>query len=143
MTMLAGATATLFMSRSSVYGYDQRCEIFGTDGSMSVQNVPETTAVLANDTGIHASRLQHSFPQRFREAFGLELDAFADVLLSSSSSAVAWPVTEEQCVRVQRVADAANLSVACGQVVPVQPYYPNPPPTLNPKADSNDDICPF
>jgi myo-inositol 2-dehydrogenase/D-chiro-inositol 1-dehydrogenase len=120
--VLAGAVVTLFLSRFATYGYDQRCEIFGSDGLVSVKNVHSNTAVVSNKDGIHQSRLQHSFPQRFNEAFALELNAFADTVLLDKP----WPVTADQCVRVQRVADAARLSADCGQVVAVEPYKRRP-----------------
>lgn len=107
-----GTVVTIFMSRSAVYGYDQRCEIFGTEGLINVANVPEHTAVVSNRTGIRHSRLQHSFPQRFQQAFGLELDAFANTLIDGAP----WPVTAEQCVMVQRCADAARISSEKGTV---------------------------
>lgn len=110
-----GTVVTLFMSRSASYGYDQRCEIFGYDGLVSVGNIHETTTVISNRKGISRSRLQHSFPERFNEAFGIELDVFADTLLYGKP----WPVTAEQCVNVQKVADAARLSAETGVVVPV------------------------
>jgi myo-inositol 2-dehydrogenase / D-chiro-inositol 1-dehydrogenase len=109
---------TLFMSRSAVYGYDQRCEIFGSGGLVSVENVHQNTTVLSNATGIHNSRLQHSFPERFSESFAFELDVFADVLAGS----LVWPITGTQCINVQRVADAARLSAETGTVVPVKTY---------------------
>jgi len=108
------------MSRSATYGYDQRCEIFGTEGLVSIGNVHANTAVVSNSAGIRQSRLQHSFPERFNEAFSLEMDAFANTLLRGNP----WPVTAEQCIRVQRVADAARLSCETGQVVALEPYIP-------------------
>lgn len=101
------------MSRSAVYGYDQRCEIFGTKGLVSVNNIHETSTTISNVSGIHQSRLQHSFPERFHTSFGIELDAFCDTLLLNKP----WPVSADQCVRVQRVADAAQESDELGQVV--------------------------
>ena len=65
MTFSNGTVVTIFMSRSATYGYDQRCEIFGTKGLISINNIHETSTVISNTTGIHQSRLQHSFPQRF------------------------------------------------------------------------------
>ena len=38
-----GTVVTLFMSRSATYGYDQRCEIFGSKGLVSVNNIHETS----------------------------------------------------------------------------------------------------
>lgn len=97
----------------STYGYDQRCDIFGTKGSVSVQNLSENAAVISDSQGVHGSLLQHSFPQRFDVAFGLELEAFADTVLSQKP----WPVTREDCIHVQRVADAAQQSFIESRVV--------------------------
>lgn len=80
---------------------------------VQVQNVPEHTAVVGTASGMHHARFQHSFPQRFQQAFGMELNAFADTLLN----AIPWPVTAEQCIHVQRCADAARLSCETGNVV--------------------------
>jgi len=112
---LLGTVVTLFMSRSATYGYDQRCEIFGTDGLVSITNVHEHTMVFSSHSGVQKARLQHSFPQRFHQAFAAELDAYADSLLHN----IPWPVTAAQCIRVQRVADAAQESSRTGQVVTV------------------------
>ena len=101
------------LSRGANYGYDQRCEVFGTNGLATVKNQPEHSSELANDTGIHRPKWQHSFPQRFGEAFEDEMDAFADTLLLGSQ----WPVMEEDCVAVQRVCDAALESCERGEVV--------------------------
>lgn len=101
------------MSRSAVYGYDQRCEIFGTKGCVSVNNIHETSTTISNVSGVYQSKLQHSFPERFHTSFGIELDAFCDTLLLNKP----WPVSAEQCIRVQRVADAAQKSNELGQVV--------------------------
>lgn len=101
------------MSRSATYGYDQRCEIFGDKGMVSVKNVHAHSTILSNEDGIHQSKLQHSFPQRYNQAFSAELDAFADTLLLKK----AWPVTKDHCIQVQKVADAARLSCELDQLV--------------------------
>lgn len=116
MNFRKGAVATLFMSRSANYGYDQRCEVFGAQGGLvSVMNQPENTMVLSDRTGVTHSRLLNSFPERFQAAFALELDAFADTLLGNRD----WPISAEQCVKVQRVADAARQSCMEGRVVEI------------------------
>jgi myo-inositol 2-dehydrogenase/D-chiro-inositol 1-dehydrogenase len=108
-----GTVVTLTLSRGANYGYDQRCEVFGTAGMASVINITETSTELSNSTGIHRPKWQHSFPERFEVAFGQELDAFADTLLLKKP----WPVSESDCVAVQRVCDAALESCESGQVV--------------------------
>ena len=104
---------TLTLSRGANYGYDQRCEVFGTQGLVSVHNHPDNSCELADDMGVHRPKHQHSFPQRFEEAFGNELNAFADTLLLGTP----WPVSEEDCIAVQRVCDAALESCESGEVV--------------------------
>lgn len=110
-----GTVVTLTLSRGANYGYDQRCEVFGTTGLVSITNTSETSTCLANSNGVHLPKLQHSFPQRFEVAFANEIDAFADTLLLGTS----WPVSEEDCVAVQKVCDCALLSCESGEVVRV------------------------
>jgi len=88
----------------------------------SLTNPHSTTTQLSNSNGIHLSKLQYSFPQRFELAFSNELDLFADVLLSADDvnedgSVVEWPVKEEDCIAVQRICDAALVSCESGEVV--------------------------
>mmetsp|Transcript_2015 Transcript_2015/g.2964 ORF Transcript_2015/g.2964 Transcript_2015/m.2964 type:complete len:355 (+) Transcript_2015:297-1361(+) len=116
MKFSKGTIATLYMSRSAAYGYDQRCEIFGETGKVAVENQHDNSTVLANSDGIRQSVLQHSFPQRFQQAFANELDAFADTLLLDNKP---WPITASDCIRVQKVADAARLSIELDQPVSV------------------------
>ena len=115
--MNIGTVVTLTLSRGATYGYDQRLEIFGTKGLASLTNPHSTTTQLSNSNGIHLSKLQYSFPQRFELAFSNELDLFADVLLSADDEVVEWPVKEEDCIAVQRICDAALVSCESGEVV--------------------------
>jgi myo-inositol 2-dehydrogenase/D-chiro-inositol 1-dehydrogenase len=118
MSVLLGAVVTIFMSRSANYGYDQRCEIFGSQGMIQVQNINETACVLSDQTGIHHSKYQHSFPQRFHQAFGLEMNAFADTILLEKD----WPITQDDCVYVQQIADAAQESCRTGSPVELKSF---------------------
>lgn len=112
LTFRKGTVVTLTMSRHG-YGYDQRCEIFGSEGLASVGNSHETTAVVADMTGFWKSTLKHSFPQRFEQAFDSEMKAFVNTILHGTT----WPITREDCVTTQRVADAARQSASSGVVV--------------------------
>ena len=107
---------TLTLSRGTNYGYDQRCEVFGTEGLASVKNHTENFSELLNEDGVHKPKWQHSFPQQFEAAFANEINAYADTILSGTK----WPVTEEDCVAVQRVCDAALESCESGEVVCLQ-----------------------
>lgn len=125
-----GATCNIMMSRNGSYGYDQRCEVYGSAGIASVENVPETTVVHGDSAGMHRAVHQYSFPERFRGAFEVEIDCFADVVASwwcvkhesaRVVAAVTWPVTERDCVMAQLIATAAKVSCARGQPVVFDP----------------------
>ena len=113
MKFRRGAVATVTLSRSACYGYDQRVEVFGTGGLASVGNLHEDASSVADGGGVRRPRLVRSFPERFERAFGNEMDAFADTLLGGT----AWPVSEDDCVAVQRVCDAAVESCILGKDV--------------------------
>ena len=101
------------MSRSATYGYDQRCEVFGESGMTSIKNHDSNSAVLSNASGIHNSTYKPGFKSRFSEAFAAELDAFADTVLNEAP----WPITAEDCVAAQTMADAANISCEENRIV--------------------------
>ena len=113
MTFSRGTNVTLTLSRGANYGYDQRCEVFGSGGMISVKNLAENSTELANENGTHRPKWMHSFPQRFDAAFEREMDVFADTLLYGTP----WPIEEKDCVAVQRVCDAALESCETSQVV--------------------------
>jgi myo-inositol 2-dehydrogenase/D-chiro-inositol 1-dehydrogenase len=113
MKFSRGTNVTLTLTRGANYGYDQRCEVFGTNGMATVKNVAENASELANEAGLHRPKWQHSFPQRFEAAFAQEMDAFADTLICGAP----WPIKEVDCVAVQRVCDAALESCETSQVV--------------------------
>jgi myo-inositol 2-dehydrogenase/D-chiro-inositol 1-dehydrogenase len=136
LELVNGSVSTINMSRSASYGYDQRFEIFGTKGNASVQNVSANSCVVGTSNGFHSPKLQHSFPQRFAEAFGAELEHFQKVVNSrirggsngsnggkeevasnnnnDDDDIVTWPVGREQCAHVQKVADCCAKSARLG-----------------------------
>lgn len=113
LTFQKGTVVTLTMSRSALYGYDQRVEIFGTDGLASVGNQHSNSSVIATTGGFIQPKLKHSFPDRFNQAFNSELEAFANTILFDEE----WPISKEDCINVQKVADAAKRSSQENRVV--------------------------
>ncbi|MBC7109137.1 MAG: inositol 2-dehydrogenase [Methanomassiliicoccales archaeon] len=63
-------------SRRAVYGYDQRLEVFGEKGMISVGNRPRDLVSLSDSNGVHFSPNVFFFPDRYPEAFVAELRAF-------------------------------------------------------------------
>ncbi|MBI2946853.1 MAG: inositol 2-dehydrogenase [Verrucomicrobia bacterium] len=81
MRLKSGALATIDNSRKAVYGYDQRVEVFGSNGMATVSNRTPDTHILANSDGVHTARPQQFFFDRYHESYIAELQAFVDCVL--------------------------------------------------------------
>lgn len=71
-----GALGTIDNSRKAVYGYDQRVEVFGSEGMVAVSNNAPDSAVVSNAGGIHGSLPLFFFMERYAESYIAELTAF-------------------------------------------------------------------
>eukprot|EP00171_Calliarthron_tuberculosum_P019418 IDg19418t1 len=60
-----GCFGTIDNSRSSALGYDQRAELFGSKGSVFVDNVTPTTATHCNTEGVKTDNPEAFFMQRY------------------------------------------------------------------------------
>jgi len=113
----SGCMGTIDLSRKSVYGYDQRVEVFGEKGMVQVENKPATSCVISNAEGVIHDKVMYSFPQRFEEAYYLEFDHFISYVLDS----VPPRITHTDCRNAFIIAEAAMKSAATG--VPVTIDY--------------------
>jgi myo-inositol 2-dehydrogenase/D-chiro-inositol 1-dehydrogenase len=86
-----GALATIDNSRKAAYGYDQRVEVFGSGGMVTVSNRTPDNHVLANCDGVHTAKPQHFFVERYQESYLAEMQAFVNCVLHDLPS----PVTGE------------------------------------------------
>ena len=71
-----GVIATIDNSREAVYGYDQRVEVFGSKGMLTVANPLTNTVTFSGSEGIHAASPPYFFVERYKPAFLSELQAF-------------------------------------------------------------------
>lgn len=113
----AGVQCHINCSRRAVYGYDQRVEVFGSQGMTQSDN-PRNSEIVrhtANQTGVR-DVLQHFFLDRYRESYVRELEAFIEVV----EKGLAPPVTFEDGRRALMLADAAEESMQTGQIVEVE-----------------------
>jgi len=71
-----GAWGTIDNSRKAVYGYDQRIEIFGSEGCVMVGNLKPTEVIVnsANDT--KSDKPLYFFIERYQEAYLAEMKEF-------------------------------------------------------------------
>jgi myo-inositol 2-dehydrogenase/D-chiro-inositol 1-dehydrogenase len=106
LTLEGGALATVDNSRKAVYGQDQRVEVFGSIGVVATTNHTVDRITSANEAGGHSARLMAFFPERYADAYRLEMQAFADAVRAGRR----MPVTGEDGRRATALALAAARS---------------------------------
>lgn len=83
-----GAMGAIDNSRKAVYGYDQRVEVFGSAGMVSVSNNTPDRHVLSDAQGVHAARPLYFFMQRYTESFIAEMTEFVQCLQKDTAPPV-------------------------------------------------------
>jgi myo-inositol 2-dehydrogenase/D-chiro-inositol 1-dehydrogenase len=74
----SGAMGTIDNSRQAVYGYDQRVEVFGSAGMVTVKNNTPDSHVVLDRTGTHSSLPLNFFMDRYVDSYLNEMRAFVD-----------------------------------------------------------------
>ena len=103
-----GALAVIDNSRHAVYGQDQRFEVFGSAGSIAVDNTRATFVSTSTRDGVFSERLHGSFGDRYREAFVAEMRGFLRSVREGGPVAVG----AEDALAAVRAAHAARRSLA-------------------------------
>ncbi len=75
-----GVIGTIDNSRRAVYGYDQRVEVFGSEGMVMVSNQTPDSALVSDAAGVHGSLPLFFFVERYAEAYVAELKEFVECL---------------------------------------------------------------
>jgi myo-inositol 2-dehydrogenase/D-chiro-inositol 1-dehydrogenase len=73
-----GAIGTIDNSRQAVYGYDQRVEVFGSQGMVGVTNRKPDTAEWSTEDGVHSSLPLFFFIERYTESYIAEMRGFVE-----------------------------------------------------------------
>jgi len=76
----SGALCSIDTCRLSTVGYDQRVEIHGSLAGARAENCRPTTVIVSDGEGEHLDSLYRFFPERYGDAYRLEMEAFAEVL---------------------------------------------------------------
>ena len=71
-----GVIGTIDNSREAVYGYDQRVEVFGSNGMVTAANPLTDTVTFSGSEGTRAASPPYFFVERYQPAFLAELQAF-------------------------------------------------------------------
>ncbi|EBX3939257.1 inositol 2-dehydrogenase [Salmonella enterica subsp. enterica serovar Tennessee] len=115
LTYRNGGYALIDNSRRAVYGYDQRVEVFGSEGMAYADNVSESTVKVFNSQHCIMKNPLPDFTVRYREAYRTEILHFIDSVLHHT------PVvcTGEDALLAQRIAIAAQQSLKSGLPVKI------------------------
>jgi myo-inositol 2-dehydrogenase/D-chiro-inositol 1-dehydrogenase len=88
MKFQSGALGAIDNSRQAVYGYDQRIEVFGSEGSVIVGNKTPTEVTLHKADSIHDEKPLFFFLERYQEAYLAEMDHFIHCILEDKKPSV-------------------------------------------------------
>lgn len=102
-----GTYAVIDNSRKAVYGYDQRIEIFGSNGMIQVKNNLHNSNVLFDAEGIHQALPLDFFMDRYATSYLNEMQHFIDALSNNTP----LPVTGDDGLKATVIAVAAKKSV--------------------------------
>jgi myo-inositol 2-dehydrogenase/D-chiro-inositol 1-dehydrogenase len=80
LTFANGAMGAIDNSRKAVYGYDQRVEVFGSEGMVTIANNTPDTHIYCDREGIHTALPLDFFMQRYAESYRNEMQAFVDAV---------------------------------------------------------------
>lgn len=110
-----GAVGVIDNSRKAVYGYDQRVEVFGSEGCAEDQNDIPNTAVLSTADGVVHGTAYKVMWDRYTGAFVSEMQAFADAVIHDKETLV----TGEDGLYPVLMAAAAMKSLKEGRPVKI------------------------
>ncbi len=88
MKMENGAIVTIDNSRKAVYGYDQRVEVFGSKGMVSVSNDTISSAVISNADGVTGEKPLYFFLERYMQAYAGEIRSFVRAIEQDTDTAL-------------------------------------------------------
>ncbi|MCJ8014108.1 inositol 2-dehydrogenase [Paenibacillus sp. KQZ6P-2] len=108
-----GAIGVIDNSRQSVYGYDQRVEVFGLKGSVGITNDHPNTAEISTVDGIMRDKPLNFFLERYNEAYIEETKLFIECILNDQHV----PVDGNDGFQAELTALAAGLSVKLNRPV--------------------------
>lgn len=117
LTYADGRLAVIRNSRRAAYGYDQRIEVLGAAGSLTAENVRESTVVRATADGVTSAKPVHFFLERYEAAYAIEWAAFADAVAEQGPV----PASVQDGVNALALAEAAQRSFETGAPVTLTP----------------------
>ena len=110
-----GAMGVIDNSRKAVYGYDQRVEVFGSEGAVMDENDTPNNATYYGADGTSSSPCYKIMWDRYTMAFAAEQRAFAEAVINGTET----QVTGEDGLAPILIAAAATKSMKEGRPVKI------------------------
>ena len=102
-----GTICTILNSREASYGFDQRIEVFGSKGMLSVSNYPTNRILDWSSDGVAAAKPLPFFLERYATAYRLEIEAFVETVQNKNKP----PVNIKDALKATEIASMANQSM--------------------------------
>jgi myo-inositol 2-dehydrogenase/D-chiro-inositol 1-dehydrogenase len=109
----SGKIAVITTNRRAAYGHDQRAEVHGSKGMVSIGNKRATSVSVADSDGYRTEPLLASFMVRYADAYRQELIAFVEALQTGGPLSPSG----EDGLRALELAEAAIRSMETGRLV--------------------------
>lgn len=111
----SGKHCSISNSRRATYGYDQRAEVHGSEGSVCAQNEHPILVEVASAQGYNRAPLHDFFMTRYIAAYAAEIAAFVEVVRDGAA-----PLPDGQDgLKALILAEAAVRSATEGRIVAV------------------------
>ncbi|PLS77142.1 MAG: inositol 2-dehydrogenase [Chloroflexi bacterium] len=120
LKMPSGALCHIDNSRRAAYGYDERIEVFGSDGLVISNRKPTREVSLYTGPNVISDGLHPGWFERMEPTFKLALDAF---IAATCGEAVAYPTLWDG-LQAQMIAEAAVESLRTNQPVKINYWQP-------------------
>lgn len=111
-----GAIGVIDNSRKAAYGYDQRVEVFGSKGSVTVGNDYDNNVTVSTAEGIYRDKPKFFFLERYQEAFRTEITAFIQSIAKNETVLV----DGNDGLQAELIAHAATRSIKEKRPVTIQ-----------------------
>ena len=111
----SGALGVINNSRQAVYGYDQRVEVFGSEGTLLTHNQRQHAVIHLNKNETQLSNPLYFFLERYEAAYLAEMKAFYEAWYYQQPS----PVSGWDGLQALRIAVAAKQSLLTHQPVKI------------------------
>jgi scyllo-inositol 2-dehydrogenase (NAD+) len=109
-----GRLGVIDLTRNGIYGYDIATELLGTKGTVRIGYQRETPLLVMTEGAVTHDTVP-GFVERFKDAYTLQLENFADNVLDGREA----PITAADGVEALRIAVAATKACHTGQPVTV------------------------